>query len=368
MKPIHQNCPIAAHPLANTLPMLKGEDAKAFQATIAEQGIHTPVVIIQTGTPTGHNRNHDGEPQVLGGRNRIKFGLEQGISWADIPKRDYSLATDGTPEEFILREDINGRRHLTPDQRAQFAAKSLEATTEAIRIEREAAAKAEAEKNPAAEPQPGDSAEADPKKKAKAEKQERPSHEARKKVAKEAGVSEDAVKKALAYGKYDDLVEAVNDGKLSADAAAKQASERKAAASAKKHEERLRDERKAALTYLKSTFGEDSIFTKSVVSKKIFGDEKRGHKDLALFIELKLSEQQAIIPLLVDGLTLKESFTTTETAVDETTTILDAINHHVANGLGTKKQTVAFAIGDYTITIDVSPAEAKRIKGLITKK
>lgn len=372
MKKLHTDCPLDAHPLADILPLLKGEPAEAFAATIREQGIHTPVVILQTGSDIGHGRRHEGAPLILGGRNRVKFGMESGIAWDDIPKRDYDLALDGTPEEFITREDINGRRHLTPEQLAQFGAKLLKARTAAITAERKANEEAQAELdklNPTPEPvaTEGDSAESGPakkKKKSAAKEEVRASHEARQEIAADLGVSEDAVKKASAVAKHEDLEKAVADGTLSLDAAYKQASDRRAADQAKKHDKRIKEARMSSITYLKNSFGAESPFTKAAVKKDIFGDEGRGHKDLAIFIELSFEQQLALIPLLYDGLSMKDALNVYETAPTFDSTVLETINHAVSNGLIESKTPFALEFGDYTVTITPSEPELKRLKKL----
>lgn len=382
MKKLHNDCPLDSHPLADILPILKGEPAEAFALTIREQGIKTPIVILQTGASIGHGRFHEAAPLILGGRNRVKFGMESGIPWDTIPKRDYDLTTDGTPEEFVTREDINGRRHLTPEQLALFGGKMLKARTAAIQAEREAAeaAQAEADKlNPPVVDEPsaplgeGDSAEAGadtkPAKKGKKAKTDvRASHEARKDIASNLGVSEDSVKKGAAVEKHKDLAAAVADGSLSLDAAYRQASDRKAADLAKKHDKVRKEERAANLTYLKNTFGADSPFTKAVTAKKVFGDESRGHKDFAMFTELTFEQQLALIPLLYDGLTMKQALNVYETVPTFESTVLDAVNYTVANGLvDSKTGTISLEFGDYTVTIAASKDESKRLKGLSKK-
>lgn len=381
-KKLHPDCPLDSHPLADILPILKGEPAEAFALTIREQGVKTPIVILQTGSAIGHGRFHEAAPLILGGRNRVKFGMESGIPWDAIPKRDYDLASDGTPEEFVTREDINGRRHLTPEQLALFGGKMLKARTAAIQAEREAAEAAQAEADKLNPPivevvTEGDSAEVGaetaPAKKSKKSKKKameevRASHEARKDIASNLGVSEDSVKKGAAVEKHKDLASAVADGSLSLDAAYKQASERKAAELAKKHDKVRKEERAANLTYLKNTFGAESPFTKAVASKKVFGDESRGHKDFAMFIELTFEQQLALIPLLYDGLTMKEALNVYETVPTFESTVLEAVNYTVANGLvDSKTGSISLDFGDYSVTITASKDETKRLKGLSKK-
>lgn len=377
-KKLHNDCPLDSHPLADILPILKGEPAEAFALTIREQGVKTPIVILQTGANIGHGRFHEAAPLILGGRNRVKFGMESGIPWETIPKRDYDLATDGTPEEFVSREDINGRRHLTPEQLALFGGKMLKARTAAIQAERDAAeaAQAKADKlNPPVVDQPraplgdGDSAEAGPAKKSKKSKSDvRASHEARKDIASNLGVSEESVKKGAAIEKHKDLAAAVADGSLSLDAAYKQASERKAADLARKHDKRIKEERTSNLQYLKTTFGADSPFTKAVTAKKVFGDESRGHKDFAMFIELTFEQQEALIPLLYDGMTMKQALNVYETFPTFESTVLDTVNFVVANGLvDSKTGSISLEFGDYTVTVAASKDESRRLKGLSKK-
>lgn len=373
MKKLHPDCPLDVHPLANLLPMIKGDAANRFKALVQEQGVHTPIVILQTGSPVGNGRIHEGAPLILAGRNRVKHGLNCGIAWDTIPKRDYDLTVDGAIEEFTDREDVGGRRHLSPDDLAIYGGKLLKIRTAAIDAEREAARLAQAELDKQSEPQPevvteGDSAEVGATKQAakkKAKKtEERASHEARKDIAESLDISEDAVKKGAAVAKHEDLSAAVADGTLSLDAAYKQASDRRAADQAKKHATRIKEARMSSITYLKSTFGAESPFTKSVIKKDVFGDEGRGHKDLAIFIELSFEQQMALIPLLYDGLSMKDALNVYETAPTFDSTVLETINHAVSNGLIESKTPFALEFGDYTVTITPSKPELKRLKEL----
>ena len=362
MKPseLHPKCPLGTHPLADMLPMLDDKQVKDFVETIEVNGkIHTPIVILRSGSPIGDSRTYTGPDSIIDGRNRVKYGMHSGIKWDDIPNRDYLLSEDGPVGQFVVREGIKGRRHLDDISRAICAsnlAKEIAASLKAA--EPKAAPKPAADK-PAATP--GDSAEAGPV------KTKRISHEAREQAAKQLGISVDAVKKATAYGKHEDLTKAVKSGKMSQDAAAAEAARRRQQDSEAKHEQRIIAKRKEALAYIKNTFGDESVFLKKVQSKKSLGDnEKNGPKALETFIELKLENQRAIIPLLIDGLTLTEAqaIFAQQPSIDATaqTLIHRAITQQLA-----VKESVVFRFGDYSITVSATKDELRNLKRLVTK-
>lgn len=363
MKTLHPKCPIAAHPLANELPLLDGERAAEFRKTIELDGrVHIPIVIIRKGADIGLGRKYEGEDAIIAGRNRVIQALESGIPWDDskrLPRREFDLKSDGpTIEQFVLREDVSGRRHLNDASRAIIAAKLAKSLVLEV---------------PKAEDGKGSEEGKDPespkgKADTKADKpKERASHEARKTAAKTLAVSEDSVKKAALISKYDELEKAVQNKKLSLDAAYTQACARRDAEKAKKQANKLQDERKDAILYLKNTFGEKNLFVADVVKKKVFGDERHGHRDLLLFVELTLPHQRALIPLLLDKKTLKEANEIfSAKSVDPNWTAEDLIHKAVCAGLS-KTGEKSFDIGEFKVTISANKDVLKRLEQIVSK-
>ena len=359
MKTLHPKCPIDAHPLANELPLLDGERAAEFRKTIELDGrVHTPIVIIRKGADIGLNRKYEGEDAIIAGRNRVIQALESGIPWDDskrLPRRDFDIKSDGpTVEQFVLREDVSGRRHLDANSRAIIAAK----LAKSLIVESPKAEAAVANDGKEA-PNSEDVKDDKPK--------ERASHAARKTAAKTLQVSEDSVKKASLIEKYDDLAKAIQAKKISLDAAYTQACQRRDAEKSKKQANKLQDERKDAILYLKNTYGEKNLFVVDVIKKKVFGDERHGHRDLLLFNELTVAHQRALIPLLLDKKSLKEAneiFSAKE--VDPNWSAEDLIHKAICNGLA-KTEEKAFDIGEFKITISAKKDVCKRLEQLVSK-
>jgi hypothetical protein len=373
--------PLPVHPLANKFPMLSGERQKAFQAKVQSAGrITDAVVIIRKGSEIGFGNTYDGPDAILDGRNRTMNGILSGIKWDDIPQRDYSLTKDGPVEEFIDRTNGVGRRHLT-EQELTLAAADL--SKELFNREKEALEKDKkvfsfvesalvtAPPAPASKP----ATEADSKKpaakKAKAEKTvkaKRLSHEAREKAAKQLGVSVDSVKKAASIQSHPDLVDKYKAGTISLDLAAREAAARKAAESAKKNATSIVEQRKESLTYLSTTFGKTNAFVQRVVSKKIFGDESTGHKDLRAFCELKHENAIALIPLLWEGLTFKAAQEIYAGKPDASWSANDLRLLALSKGLGRDGKTVkSFTFGDVSFTVEITKTDAAASKALVTR-
>lgn len=368
---LHAKCPLPAHPLANELPMLEPKAAAKFRETVELDGkIHTPIVIVRNGADIGLGRKYDGPDAIITGRQRTVQALEIGIPWEDdtrLPKRDFNVATDGpTIEQFVLREDVNGRRHLDPAQRAIIAANLAKVLL--AEIEKEQASKPSDNASDAAAV--ADSGVSGKTKDGKAKDQDgkkRASHEAREKAAKTLNVSVDAVKKASLVNKYNDLAEALKQKTIKLDAAYKQACERRDTEKAKAQQTKHQNERKDAILCLRNTFGEKSLFVDAVIKKKVFGDEKHGHRDLLLFNELPLANQRAVIPLLLDRKSLKEANEIYAAKdVGPEWSVEDLIHRAITGGLGAKDEK-AFSVGEFTVTVSTSKDNLKRLVQLVSK-
>ncbi len=372
MKTLHKNCPYPAHPLCEQLPLIEGDRLKEFRETISSVGkVTTPVVVIKSGSDIGHGRKYDGPDAILDGRHRIINALDLGIKWEEIPVRLYSFDNDDTPESLALRE-VKGRRHIIDNiQRALLAANFAKGITAAITAEQEAAAEAkkaakEAKKAAAA----GGTVEPEPEPEAQPEepKGKRASHIAREQAAKEAGVSVDSVKKALSIQKHPDLVKAVENKKMSLEAANTEASRRRDVEKAQKNAEKIEGQRKGSIMLLKNTFGQNNAFVKRVVSGKIFGkptEDPKGHKDLLTFCELSVEQQRALIPLLYNAISFKDAQAVMSEKPDDTWSVRDVINHCIANGLD--KASTDFDFGGEIVSITIDKSRAKEIKTLISK-
>jgi ParB-like chromosome segregation protein Spo0J len=95
------------HPASELFPLLEGEEFEKFKMDIQKNGCLEPIIIL------------DG--QILDGRNRWRACQDLGIK-PNIKEWN----SDTNPIEFVLSMNLH-RRHLTPSQRADIAAKALPA-------------------------------------------------------------------------------------------------------------------------------------------------------------------------------------------------------------------------------------------------
>jgi ParB-like chromosome segregation protein Spo0J len=92
------------HEYANLFPMLSGDTLAMLSADIAEHGIREPVMLYQG--------------KVLDGRNRCLAANDIGI---DVPTREFA-GDDAAALAFVISTNLH-RRHLTESQRASIAAR-----------------------------------------------------------------------------------------------------------------------------------------------------------------------------------------------------------------------------------------------------
>ena len=93
---------LSFHPLANTLPLLEGEEFDAFvAAAVRTPDVREPISLY--------------EGKILDGRNRYRAAQTLGIDW---PTQVYE---GDDPVGFVLTKNVTGLRHLNPSQRAAAA-------------------------------------------------------------------------------------------------------------------------------------------------------------------------------------------------------------------------------------------------------
>lgn len=102
---------------ADLLPPLSPEEYAALKADIREHGMLVPLLLSQTG--------QDRHYHVLDGQHRLKIAVELGLRWMDIPKNYRNLLSEEQREELALNLNLH-RRHLTAEQRQQYAVKMRE--------------------------------------------------------------------------------------------------------------------------------------------------------------------------------------------------------------------------------------------------
>jgi ParB-like chromosome segregation protein Spo0J len=93
---------IQHHPFADMFPMMKGEDFAYLVTSIKEDGQEEPIVIF--------------EEKILDGRNRYAACTEAKV------ETEFVEYEGGAPLEFVLRKNLH-RRHLITSQRSIIAAK-----------------------------------------------------------------------------------------------------------------------------------------------------------------------------------------------------------------------------------------------------
>lgn len=353
MTKLHKDMPIGSHPLADIMPLLNKADRSDIEKSMTEHGFdpNLPIVIIRKGEPISNGETHLAEDAIVDGRNRAICALNAGFAWDDIPKRDYSFAEDGPLVEFIRRHNVD-RRHLKEDQRALAAASLAEIITERLKAEK--GGDEQEPLNVAGDSSEGVGVDS-------GGEGERISHKARKEAAKAMGVSEHKTKHAKSIQGYQDLIDAVANESMSLDKAATEAALRKAKERNDKNAERLKTERKDALDKVKKAHGADSPFTKEVIKKKIFGHESKGHGELLTFVELTPAQQKVVVPLLVDGYSLKAALEMIDLDPAETWTITDLVNWAIVQGVGRSKKSKTIDISGMKITIEALAEKAREL-------
>jgi ParB-like chromosome segregation protein Spo0J len=110
------------HPLAETFPLMEGEDFKTLKHDIRDNGQREPIVLYQD--------------KILDGRNRYLACIDLGL------EPQTKLFTDSDPLRFVISMNIH-RRHLSPDQRRNIIAKLLK--TDPTKSNRQIAQEAKAD-------------------------------------------------------------------------------------------------------------------------------------------------------------------------------------------------------------------------------
>ena len=90
------------HKLCKLFPEITGQDFAAFVADIKANGLRDPIITL--------------DDQILDGQNRLNACMVAGIE----PR--YKPFTGDDPLAFVISQNLDGRRHLTNDQRAAIAA------------------------------------------------------------------------------------------------------------------------------------------------------------------------------------------------------------------------------------------------------
>lgn len=183
------------HPLADTFPLIEGEEFEELCQSIDEHGLLEPIVM------------QDGV--LIDGRNRLRACLGAGVE----PRfAEYAEALE--IPEYIWAKNAQ-RRHLEPDQRAMAATAFLdyeEAEAEKRRLEALDAQKANAARwhSESADvctdedAQDDDENAVDPVRANSLARDDTDRHATRRAIAERAGVSEHKARQAIAVKRHDD--------------------------------------------------------------------------------------------------------------------------------------------------------------------
>jgi ParB-like chromosome segregation protein Spo0J len=113
------------HPAADVFPMMRDEELAALGADIKESGLKHPIIF-------DRGYDHDREPMLLDGRNRLeameRAGIKQKDVWIDKHYRE------GDPVSIIIGLNIH-RRHLTKQQQADLIVAAIKAGEKPDQVE-----------------------------------------------------------------------------------------------------------------------------------------------------------------------------------------------------------------------------------------
>lgn len=329
---------LVAHEFADKLPLMEGNARKVTLESIQRDGIKKPVVLYKG--------------KVADGRNRLILGNEAGIDKESIPFREFgSDPSDGDDLlAFVLRENL-ARRNLTEGHLGLLAAS----------ISKEIVAKLKANVSEEAKPDKGKgNGTTIPE-----TPQKRASHVAREEAAKVTGTSVDNVKKSQLIAQYPELAAKVESKEISLNAAYEEARRIRDADKAGKDSSKRKAERAEALVAIAKDLGEDSgILTAIKRGSILAGPEK--HKELLIFTELPKAEKIKLAPLIIQKMPIKDAIRISSSEPSADSTITDAINFAIVNGVGAKKASYEFKIGkgesSWSITITPGKETVSKLK------
>ncbi len=184
---------MSVHPAAELFPLMEGEEFQALVEVIRARGLKHPIVTLGG--------------QVLDGRNRERACAEAGVEPRYV---EVDLNGDG-PVEYVLGENLH-RRNLNPSQKAAIAAKAMPLF----------AAEAKERQRLSADRTNEDLGRSH--RETVEVKRPQPSGRARKLAAKQFGVADAQVARAIALTKHaPELLPAIEAGQLTIGAAVRKA-------------------------------------------------------------------------------------------------------------------------------------------------
>lgn len=327
---------LIAHEFADKLPLMEGNARNITLDSIKKDGVMKPIVLYKG--------------KVADGRNRLILADEAGIQKESIPTREFgSDPTDGDDLlTFVLRENL-ARRNLTEGHLGLLAAS----------ISKEIAASMKEKVSEEAKPDRGNGN----GKTIPETPQKRISHAAREEAAKVTGTSVDNVKKSQLIAQYPELAAKVESKAISLNAAYEEARRLRDAEKASKDASKRKAERAECLTAIAKDLGEDSSLLAAVKRGQLLSGPDK-HKDLLMFTELPKTEKIKLAPLIIQKMSVKDALRVSSTEPNFESTILDAINFAIVNGVGSKKPNFEIKIGkgDSCWNISISPGKETAAK------
>lgn len=340
--PIHPKAKHSAHALAALFPLTAPDTQTEIIADMRKNGFDEkhPIVLL--------------DDTVLDGRTRLFCALE-----ADVEPifRDFDPAKDGTPVQFVRRENMH-RRHMSPSQRAAAAV----ALMPFLAADREAAEQANAATPPPAEAPQGATAQAAATDETStpsdvqnptsapepaATPKETPKGRLVDTAAAQMNVSAANVTKAKKIEKEaPDLYKKIQDGLITVHEATTQLAERKLSAAGRAKHDKEKTERAEALKTIEATHGKSSDIATAAKAKKIL----KKHDDFLAFSTLAKFDAAKLFPLLLKGWTLQKA----QTFIAGKLTLESSIQDLIDKALHSENDPFEVELGGHFITVSKS--------------
>lgn len=344
---IHPRAVHRAHPLAAIFPMTAPDTLAKTIEDMKGHGFDPkhPIVLF--------------EGCVLDGRNRLHCAIEANV---EPVFRQFDPTTEGTPHEFVTRENMN-RRHMSPSQRAAVAADLLPfyqqaettattTTTPPPTAQETSPPQAESSPPPPSSEHPAQPAEAPTPTETAAAPAPVATRSAVAAVAAATGAKPTNVKQAAKLKKEaPDLHAKVESGAMTINAAMTALKERKASAETRAKKAKEKTEREEALKAIASIHGSESDAYKAAKEKKML----KTHDDLLVFSTMDKITGAKLVPLLAKGWRIAKAQKFLANKLLPESSIEDLINTAIA----TENDPFEIKINGYWITVSKDEGDSK---------
>jgi DNA-binding NarL/FixJ family response regulator len=118
---VNSICGFPVHPAAEAFPLLQGEEFNKLVASVKENGLRDPIVYVTGSTP--------GEQIIIDGRNRLRACIKAGVT------PEFTRYAKSDVVSFVVDKNLN-RRHLDESARAMAAARLANVANGSNRFEK----------------------------------------------------------------------------------------------------------------------------------------------------------------------------------------------------------------------------------------